>query len=77
MTRGDGGEQALAARRVTMGGGREQVKHREKKKNGSTKLSSILTVQNSKLHIEILILAKIKVIEEEKIYNFDIGHNLI
>jgi len=32
MTRGDGGEQALAARRVTMGGGREQVKHREKKK---------------------------------------------
>ena len=52
MTRGDGGEQALAARRVTMGGGREQVKHREKKKNGSTKLSSILTVQNSKFHIE-------------------------
>ena len=48
------GEQALAARRVAMAGRREQVTQgeREREKNGSTKLSSILTVQNSKFHIE-------------------------
>ena len=70
MTRGDGGEQALAARRVTMGGGREQVKHREKKKNGSTKLSSILTVQNSKFHIETRKIPRMKVVQKLISSNF-------
>ena len=46
------GERALAARRVAMAGESEQVTQERKKKNGSTKLSSILTVQNSKFHIE-------------------------
>ena len=40
----------LAARRVAMGAGSSE--QRGGGNNGSTKLSSILTVQNSKLHIE-------------------------
>ena len=50
---------------------------KREKKNGSTKLSSILTVQNSKFHIETWIFAKTKVVEEGKIYNFDVGQHLI
>jgi len=47
------GERALAARRVAMAGGSEQVTQGEReRKNSSTKLSSILTIQNSKFHIE-------------------------
>jgi len=46
-------------------------------KNGSTKLSSILTVQNSKLHIETKNLAKTKVVEDEKIYKIAFRQKLI
>ena len=49
QAQGDG-EQALAARRAAMGAGSSE--QRGGGNNGSTKLSSILTVQNSKLHIE-------------------------
>ena len=37
----------------------------------------ILTVQISKFHIETWNLAKMKVVEEEKFYNIDVGQKLI
>ena len=37
----------------------------------------MLTVQNSKFHIETWIFVKTKVVEEGKIYNFDVGQHLI
>ena len=42
-----------------------------------TIFDSILTAQNSNFHMETLNLAKIEVVEEEKIYNFCFGQNLI
>ena len=41
------------------------------------KFSSILTVHNSKFHIETGILAKTRVVEGQKIYNIGIGQKLI
>ena len=37
----------------------------------------LLTVQNLKFHIGTRILAKIEVVEEEMLYNFGFGQNLI
>jgi len=43
----------------------------------ANEISLILTAQNSKFHIGTWNLARIEVVEEGKIYNFDIGQNLI
>ena len=57
-----------------MGGGTGTVENQEP---SLMAFDSILTAQISKFHIETWNLAKIEVVEDEKIYNFDIGQKLI
>jgi hypothetical protein len=55
---------------------REQINTGEKK-NDSTKLSSILTVQNSKFHIETRKIPRMKVVQNLISSNFCFRQNFI
>jgi len=66
-----------AARGPTANGVREREKERVERKNDSTKLSSILTAQNLKFHIETRKFPRMKVVQNLISSNFCFRQNFI